>query len=108
MRRFRFDSIPIAKNQVVFTALDHVRLTVPMVVRSMKRTLPVGAFGVVLSVWRAGPTYDVSFTSPFSCVVTIPGDHLEYLSQAARDSRDNPDDTDEIVQLEMMRDWESR
>ena len=76
----------------VFNELDEVTLTT---VKHLRRggILPVGACGTVVAVWRSslggprsGHTYEVEFSEPFPCLVTIKAESLA-LNGGTRDGR---------------------
>ena len=46
------------------------------------RTLPIGAEGAVVGIWREGQAYEVEFIAPFHAVVTVSA-HALSLSEAA-------------------------
>jgi hypothetical protein len=54
-----------------FKELDDVALTAPVRVVTAGRDLPAGAHGTVVGVWRDGAAYEVEFTQPFACLVTV-------------------------------------
>ena len=54
-----------------FKELDDVVLAAPVHVASAGRDLPAGARGTVVGVWRNGAAYEVEFTHPFACLVTL-------------------------------------
>jgi hypothetical protein len=54
-----------------FKKLDDVVLAAPVHVVTADRDLPAGAHGTVVGVWRDGAAYEVEFTQPFACLVTV-------------------------------------
>jgi type III restriction enzyme len=54
-----------------FEELDEVALAVPVQDIVSGRELPAGAHGTVVGVWRGGRAYEVEFTEPFECLVTV-------------------------------------
>jgi len=54
-----------------FKELDDVVLAAPVRVASAGRDLPAGARGTVVGVWQNGAAYEVEFTQPFACLVTL-------------------------------------
>jgi hypothetical protein len=54
-----------------FKELDDVVLATPIRVATTGRDLPAGAHGTVVGVWRNGAAYEVEFTQPFACLVTL-------------------------------------
>lgn len=54
-----------------FKELDDVVLAAPVRVAAAGRDLPAGAHGTVVGVWRDGAAYEVEFTRPFACLVTV-------------------------------------
>ena len=60
----------------VFAELDDVTLAAPVHVASLDQDLPAGARGTVVGVWQGGRAYEVEFSEPFECLVTVPADGL--------------------------------
>jgi hypothetical protein len=60
----------------VFEELDDVTLAAPVHVASLDQELPVGAHGTVVGVWQGGRAYEVEFSEPFECLVTVPAGGL--------------------------------
>ena len=56
--------------------LDDVVLAAPVRVAAVGRDLPAGAHGTIVGVWRNGAAYEVEFTEPFACLVTLPAKSL--------------------------------
>ena len=54
-----------------FKELDDVVLAAPVHVATLGRDLPAGAHGTIVGVWRNGAAYEVEFTQPFACLVTL-------------------------------------
>jgi hypothetical protein len=54
-----------------FKELDDVVLTAPVRVVKTGRDLPAGAHGTVVGVWLDGAAYEVEFSHPFECLVTV-------------------------------------
>jgi hypothetical protein len=54
-----------------FKELDDVVLAAPVRVATAGRDLPAGAHGTVVGVWRDGAAYEVEFSQPFPCLVTV-------------------------------------
>jgi hypothetical protein len=54
-----------------FKELDDVVLAAPVRVATAGRDLPAGAHGTIVGVWRNGAAYEVEFTRPFACLVTL-------------------------------------
>jgi Domain of unknown function (DUF4926) len=54
-----------------FKELDDVVLAAPVRVAAAGRDLPAGAHGTVVGVWRDGAAYEVEFSQPFPCLVTV-------------------------------------
>jgi len=59
-----------------FEELDDVTLAVPVHVASLDQDLPAGAHGTVVGIWQGGRAYEVEFSEPFECLVTVPADGL--------------------------------
>ncbi len=55
-----------------FKDLDDVALAAPGYVKAIDRELPAGARGTVVGVWRGGDAFEVEFTNPFECLITVP------------------------------------
>jgi hypothetical protein len=62
--------------QLLFNELDSVALAVPVFVDSAGRKMPAGARGTVVGVWQGGKAYEVEFTVPFACLITVPAKDL--------------------------------
>jgi hypothetical protein len=60
----------------VFEELDDVTLAATVHVASLDRELPAGAHGTVVGVWEGGRAYEVEFSEPFDCLVTVPAEGL--------------------------------
>ena len=56
----------------VFEELDDVALAAPVHVASLDRDLHAGARGTIVGVWERGRAYEVEFSEPFACLVTMP------------------------------------
>jgi len=54
-----------------FEELDEVALAAPVRDTASGRELPAGARGTVVGIWRDGCAYEVEFTEPFECLVTV-------------------------------------
>ena len=65
-----------AHSRHMFDELDDVTLAAPVHVASLGRDLPAGAHGTVVGVWQGGRAYEVEFSEPFECLVTIPAEGL--------------------------------
>ena len=65
-----------AHSRVMFDELDDVTLAAPVHVASLDRDLPAGAHGTVVGVWQGGRAYEVEFSEPFACLVTVPAEGL--------------------------------
>ena len=63
-------------SKVMFDELDDVTLAAPVHVASLDRDLPAGAHGTVVGVWHGGRAYEVEFSEPFECLVTVPAEGL--------------------------------
>jgi hypothetical protein len=59
-----------------FEELDDVTLVAPIHVASLDQDLPAGAHGTVVGIWQGGRAYEVEFSEPFECLVTVPADGL--------------------------------
>jgi hypothetical protein len=42
----------------------------------LDQDLPAGAHGTVVGVWQGGRAYEVEFSEPFECLVTVPAERL--------------------------------
>jgi hypothetical protein len=60
----------------IFEELDDVTLPAPVHVASLERELPAGSHGTVVGVWQGGRAYEVEFSEPFECLVTVPAEGL--------------------------------
>lgn len=60
-----------AKDEAAFAELDDVTLTKPVFVDALGRELPAGSHGTVVGIWQGGRAYEVEFTRPFECLVTV-------------------------------------
>src|ERR1700728_299880 len=60
----------------VFDELDDVTLAAPAHVASLDQDLPAGAHGTVVGIWQGGRAYEVEFSEPFECLVTVPAEGL--------------------------------
>jgi type III restriction enzyme len=60
----------------IFDELDDVTLAAPVHVASLERELPAGSHGTVVGVWHGGRAYEVEFSEPFECLVTVPAEGL--------------------------------
>lgn len=56
----------------MFNELDEVALATPVYVKDVGRELPAGARGTVVGIWQGGKAYEVEFSTPFECLVTVP------------------------------------
>ena len=59
-----------------FQELDDVMLASPIRVKPLGRVLPAGSRGTVVGIWRDGAAYEVEFTQPFECLVTVASEDL--------------------------------
>lgn len=59
-----------------FAELDEVTLAAPVYIGADRRELPAGSHGTVVGVWQGGRAYEVEFTRPFACLVTVPPEGL--------------------------------
>jgi hypothetical protein len=59
-----------------FGELDDVTLAAPVHVATLDRDLPVGSHGTVVGFWQDGRAYEVEFSEPFECLVTVPAEDL--------------------------------
>jgi hypothetical protein len=60
----------------VFEELDDVTLAAPVHIAALDQELPAGAHGTVVGVWQGGHAYEVEFSEPFECLVTVPAEGL--------------------------------
>jgi hypothetical protein len=60
-----------------FHELDQVTLAEAVYVTELERELPVGASGTVVGIWQNGRAYEVEFSQPFECLVTVPSEGLK-------------------------------
>ncbi|HTW69118.1 MAG TPA: hypothetical protein VME47_04450 [Acetobacteraceae bacterium] len=60
----------------VFEELADVTLAAPVQVGTLDRELPAGSHGTVVGVWQGGRAYEVEFSEPFECLVTVPAEGL--------------------------------
>lgn len=51
-------------------------LAAPVHVASLDRDLPAGAHGTIVGIWEGGRAYEVEFSEPFECLVTVPAKGL--------------------------------
>jgi hypothetical protein len=65
-----------SQNVGMFDELDDVTLVAPMHVATLHRDLPDGSHGTVVGVWQGGHVYEVEFSEPFECLVTVPAEGL--------------------------------
>lgn len=56
--------------------LDRVVLTVPLPVPGARASLPEGAVGTVVGVWEGERAYEVEFSEPRHCLLTVAHEHL--------------------------------
>jgi hypothetical protein len=61
---------------LLFKELAEVALAVPVHDKTSGRNLPAGAHGTVVGVWQGGRAYEVEFSEPFACLVTVPAEGL--------------------------------
>jgi hypothetical protein len=59
-----------------FEEADEVALAIPLHDKISGRDLPAGTRGTVVGVWHGGRAYEVEFTQPFECLVTVPAEGL--------------------------------
>jgi hypothetical protein len=59
-----------------FQELDEVALARAVFVKDAGKELPAGARGTVVGVWHGGRAYEVEFSKPFPCLVTVPPESL--------------------------------
>jgi hypothetical protein len=76
MDRIRTSVDAVKNRRPPFKELDDVALAAPVYVTAIARELPAGARGTVVGVWRRGEAFEVEFTAPFECVVTVRADGL--------------------------------
>ncbi len=70
-------ALPVGSRQRrAFEELDDVTLVAPVHVASLDQDLPAGAHGTVVGIWQGGRAYEVEFSEPFECLVTVPADGL--------------------------------
>ena len=60
----------------MFEELDQVALVMPVCDNTSGRNLPAGAHGTVVGIWQGGRAYEVAFSEPFECLVTVPAEGL--------------------------------
>ena len=60
----------------MFNELDEVALATPVYVKDVGRELPAGARGTVVGIWQGRKAYEVEFSTPFECLVTVPSADL--------------------------------
>lgn len=60
-----------SNGQAAFAELDEVTLTGPVFVEALGLELPAGSHGTVVGIWQGGKAYEVEFTKPFECLVTV-------------------------------------
>jgi hypothetical protein len=71
MDEFRTTDDVTDSRGAAFKELEDVVLTAPVRVATVGRDLPAGAHGTIIGVWRNGAAYEVEFTQPFACLVTL-------------------------------------
>ncbi len=60
----------------IFAELDRAFLVADVAVAGHQRPLPAGTSGTVVGVWAEGKAYEVEFSTPFPCLVTVPAEGL--------------------------------
>jgi hypothetical protein len=76
MDQVRTSSNAAGPRRPTFKELDDVALAAPVYVKAMNRELPTGARGTVVGVWRGGDAFEVEFTKPFECLITVRAEGL--------------------------------
>jgi hypothetical protein len=76
MDRTRASDDSVKSRRSPFKELDGVALAAPIYVTAIARELPAGARGAVVGAWRHGDAFDVEFTRPFECIVTVRSEGL--------------------------------
>jgi Domain of unknown function (DUF4926) len=76
MDQVRTSSDAAEPGRPTFKELDDVALAAPVYVKAANRELPAGARGTVVGVWRGGDGFEVEFTEPFECLVTVRAEGL--------------------------------
>jgi type I restriction enzyme R subunit len=65
-----------ARQAYQFPELAEVYLAEDFTDTESGKTLPGGTSGTVVGIWKEGAAYEVEFTKPFACLVTIPAQAL--------------------------------
>jgi hypothetical protein len=76
MDRIRTSGDAVKSRRPPFKELDDVALAAPVSVSGLQCDLPAGARGTVVGVWRGDEAFEVEFTTPFACVVTVRAEGL--------------------------------